>query len=121
MDYRETQATIDSKNQYGMGEGADVTVYPTPITQGEYINVIYNGLLAQSGADSVWLHYGYGPHNNWRDVKDLKMFWTGRGWEQTLQASDPSRLNFCFKDSAGNWDNNHGHNWSFEIHHGKTY
>ncbi|ADG81749.1 carbohydrate-binding protein [Thermincola potens] len=121
MDIRESHPTIDMRNNYSADESAGVTVYPTPITQGEHINVIYNGLLAKSGADGIWLHYGFGPHNNWHDVKDLKMFKTGRGWEHTFQVTDPTRLNFCFKDSANNWDNNNGLNWSFEIHHGKTY
>ena len=121
MDYRETHATIDTKNNYSVDEAHGVTVYPTPITLGDHINIIYNGLLSNSGADQVWLHFGYGMHDNWHETKDMKMFHTGRGWEQTFQVADPSRLNFCFKDSANNWDNNNGHNWSFEIHNGKNY
>jgi hypothetical protein len=27
-----------------------------------------------------------------------------------------SPFNVCFRDSAHNWDNNYGSNWSFEIH-----
>ena len=105
----------------GMGNVGGVNVYPTPITRGEHVNIIYDGLLASSGADEVYLHVGFGTHGNWQDIRDIKMFHTGRGWEQTLKASDPSRLNFCFKDSADNWDNNSGYNWSFEIHDGRQY
>ena len=98
-----------------------VSVYPTPITLGEHINSIYDGLLAKSGAQEVYLHVGFGPHQSWHQVNDMKMLNTGRGWEQTFQVNDRGRLNFCFRDSAMNWDNNSGHNWSFEVHHGKTY
>jgi len=105
----------------GAENAGGVNVYPTPITLGEHINVVYDGLLFSSGAQEIYLHMGYGPHDNWRQVQDLKMLRTGRGWEQTFQANDPGRLNLCFKDSADNWDNNSGHNWSFEVHHGKTY
>lgn len=96
-----------------------VNVYPTPITLGEHINIVYDGLLFRSGATELYLHLGYGRHENWHGVRDIKMLRTGRGWEQTFEVDDPSRLNFCFKDSANNWDNNNGHNWSFEIHNGK--
>lgn len=105
----------------GMDNAGGVNVYPTPITLGEHINVVYNGLLSQSGAQEVYLHLGFGANRSWHDIRDLKMLRTGRGWEQTLQVNDPSRINLCFRDSANNWDNNSGHNWSFEIHHGKTY
>ncbi|WP_418791733.1 carbohydrate-binding protein [Phosphitispora sp. TUW77] len=106
------------EGMYGVG---GVNVYPTPITFRDQVNIIYDGLLSKSGAQDVYLHLGFGYHNNWHDTKYLKMFHTGRGWEQTVQASDDTRLNFCFKDGAGNWDNNSGHNWSYEIHDGKQY
>lgn len=120
---------MERKETFGQGSSPNaaydstggVAVYPTPITVGEHINVIYEGLLAKSGADQVWLHMGFGPHESWHDVKDLKMLKTGRGWEQTLQVTDESRFNFCFKDSADHWDNNNGHNWSYEVHNGGTY
>lgn len=98
-----------------------VEVYPTPITLGEQVNIIYDGLLSKSGAQDLFLHMGFGPHEHWHEVQDLRMFQTGRGWEQTVHIKDPSRLNFCFKDGADNWDNFSGHNWSFEVHHGQTY
>ncbi len=95
-----------------------VVVDPTPITAGEEITVLYYGLLARSGADQVFMRVGYGDAGDWRDVKDLKMSRTGWGWVKTLEMPDDSRFNFCFRDSADNWDNNNGMNWSFEIHNG---
>lgn len=106
---------------HGNDNVGGVNVYPTPITLGEHINIVYEGLLFTSGAQEVYVRLGFGNHDNWHDMKEIKMLRTGRGWEQTLQVNDPSRINFCFKDNAENWDNNYGHNWSYEVHHGKTY
>lgn len=112
---------VSHSSSDGMHDVSGVNVYPTPITLGEHVNIVYDGLLSRSGAQDVYLHAGFGFHDHWRDIKDLKMLRTGRGWEQTLQADDATRLNFCFKDGAEHWDNNWGHNWSFEIHDGKQY
>ncbi len=96
-----------------------VVVDPVPITSGEEIVVFYNGLLSQSGADSVYLHCGYGDSDNWKAVQDMRMARTGWGFVKTIKAPEVgTRLNFCFRDSASNWDNNNGHNWSFEVHNG---
>lgn len=112
---------VNHNNFLGSENVGGVTVYPTPITLGQSINVIYNGLLNNSGAAGVYLHMGFGPHQKWHNISDLKMFKTGRGWEQTVEINDHHRLNFCFKDCANNWDNNSGHNWSFEVHDGNSY
>ncbi|MHB8171942.1 MAG: carbohydrate-binding protein [Thermincolia bacterium] len=96
-----------------------VAVDPTPITLGQEVTVLYEGILADSGADQVFLHCGYGSNENWQMIQDLPMYHTGHGWERSFKVNDESRLNFCFKDSANNWDNNSGHNWSFEVHNGR--
>ncbi|WP_027363275.1 carbohydrate-binding protein [Desulfotruncus alcoholivorax] len=98
-----------------------VVVDPTPITTGEEITILYDGLLAASGATQVFLHVGYGNAGEWRDVKTLRMSRTGWGWVKTLEIPDEDRFNFCFHDGYGNWDNNYGFNWSFEIHNGRRH
>jgi len=95
-----------------------LAVDPVPMTAGEEVTVLYQGLLANSGADQVWLHTGYGTDDNWRQIYDYPMERTARGWVKVFKLQDESRLHFCFKDSASNWDNNNGTNWSFEIHNG---
>ncbi len=119
-------------NQTNFGEGehklramnearypGGVVVDPVPITSGEKITVLYDGLLAQSGAAQVFLHVGYGQMGNWKDVQSLRMSRTGWGWVKTLSMPDEERFNFCFHDGYGNWDNNNGLNWTFIIHNGR--
>ena len=99
-----------------------VSVSPLTLTAGETLTVKYNGLLASSGADQVYLHAGFG-HGSWREVRDIPMQNEKPGvWKATvpLDPREDSRLNFCFKDRAENWDNNYGLNWSLEIHNGQV-
>ncbi|HEY8393130.1 MAG TPA: carbohydrate-binding protein [Capillibacterium sp.] len=92
---------------------------PVPITVGEEVRLKYKGILAKEGADSIYLRTGYG-FEEWRDVQDIKMK-KGRdgSWSASLVVTDATRFNFCFHDGAGNWDNNFGRNWSYEVHNGE--
>lgn len=96
-----------------------VKVQPMPITLGETVTIDYQGLLAQSGANQVFAHIGYGPHENWTGIQDVMMeLKGGNTWSCEIEPLG-SRLNFCFHDGANNWDNNNGHNWSVTIHDGE--
>lgn len=99
----------------------DVTIAPVPVTFGEDITVQYQGLLARAGAEQVYLHMGYGPADRWQFISDIPMEKVGDTWEARFEVTEDSRLNFCFRDNAGNWDNNSGRNWSVEVHTGKQY
>ena len=112
----ENQAKLKAMFEANYPQG--VVVDPTPITAGEEITVLYYGLLANSGADQLYIRVGYGDARDWHNIQDLKMSRTGWGWVKTLEMTDDSRFNFCFRDSVYNWDNNSGMNWSFEIHNG---
>lgn len=76
------------------------------------VTIVYDGLLAKSGSSQVYLHTGIG--DKWQKVYDHRMESTSAGWEKTIQMENSS-INFCFKDSADNWDNNNGQNWTFNI------
>jgi len=76
------------------------------------VTILYDGLLAKSGTTQVYLHTGFG--NRWDRLYDHRMEPTSAGWEKTLQM-ESNELNFCFKDSANNWDNNNGQNWMFKL------
>lgn len=75
------------------------------------VNIVYNGLLSSSGADQVFLHYGFADPKSWQSVNTLRMDKSSKGWEKTLRMQN-HQMSFCFKDSANNWDNNNGFNWS---------
>ena len=91
---------------------------PVPITLGEELKIKYKGHLAESGADKIFLHAGYGD-NSWDNVMDVPMRKNrDGGWSVTVQVSEPSSFSFCFRDSAQNWDNNNGQNWTYQVHVG---
>ena len=91
---------------------------PVPITLGEEVKIKYKGLLASSGADKVYLHAGYG-NDQWDNVMDIPMRKTrDGGWSVSVQVSEPSSFNFCFRDNSQNWDNNYGRNWTYQVHTG---
>ncbi|MHB1127838.1 MAG: carbohydrate-binding protein [Bacillota bacterium] len=99
-------------------EPSGVVVDPIPITFGEEITVLYYGLLDDAGADQVWLRTGYGDAHRWQGIYDYRMDHTDRGWVKTFHVEGNGPLNFCFKDSASNWDNNSGVNWMLQVHSG---
>lgn len=91
------------------------SISPVPSKVGEKCEIRYQGLLAGAGADQIWLHSGYGT-GTWQDIYDHRMEKVGASdWKQTIEISKAGQFNFCFKDSANNWDNNNGLNWSYSI------
>ena len=82
---------------------------------GKEVSIFYHGPLSQAGASMVYLHCGYGNKNDWVQVDDLPMKQVNNGWEKTLHIDMENNLNFCFRDSAENWDNNSGDNWAYRI------
>lgn len=93
-----------------------VTIEPFPVQQGEAFTVQYEGLLAQQGAVGITLHCGYG-REAWSHIRDIPMHPAGYGkWQATVFSDRSGPFNFCFRDTAGHWDNNSGQNWSIDIH-----
>lgn len=90
------------------------SISPIPKRVGDKVKIRYHGILAQAGADQIWLHTGYGT-GPWQNIYDYKMSKAGDEWEHTIEITRSGRFNFCFKDSANNWDNNNGLNWSYQI------
>ncbi|MCL6639082.1 MAG: hypothetical protein K6T80_05290 [Firmicutes bacterium] len=81
---------------------------------GSKVSILYNGSLS-SGSGEIYLHFGFGEKNNWVKVADHPMQKTPGGWLANVNMMGTRQLNFCFKDSADNWDNNSGRNWSYLI------
>jgi hypothetical protein len=90
-----------------------IAVSPAVPAKGETAKVLYNGLLAENGAKKLYVHVGFG--NEWVDAIDYKMVRTQDGFETEIPVTTSSAMNMCFKDSAGNWDNNAGQNYTFDI------
>ena len=106
----------DLSGDYQLAPDDGIIVRPTPVSLGDELQVEYRGLLAQSGAEEVYLHYGFG-RSDWTYVQDIPMEKSADGtWTAVVQVEEAGRFNFCFRDNANNWDNNYGRNWSYEIH-----
>ncbi|MBC7345091.1 MAG: carbohydrate-binding protein, partial [Clostridia bacterium] len=54
-----------------------ISIEPFPARRGQKVNITYRGLLAKSGADAVWMHYGY---DGWKSL----------GWAQMSKLPDGS-------------------------------
>jgi hypothetical protein len=81
--------------------------------EGSTLNLTYNGLLSRSGASEVYAFCGYGTTWSMQDV--IKMQKTNTGFEASIPIKKSGDLNIAFKDSANNWDNNNGMNYSFTL------
>lgn len=90
-------------------------VRPAMPAKGETVKVVYNGLLASSGAERLYVHFGFGPE--WDGTLDYKMVRTSDGFAAAVPVAAAAALNLCFHDNAGHWDNNAGRNYSFEVFH----
>lgn len=92
-----------------------VIVTPNNPEPNENVTIVYNGLLAKSGAQEVYARVGFGHH--WHGSQDLRMIRTNSGFEATLPVTNSEILNVAFKDSVNNWDNNCNMNYGFNIGH----
>ncbi|MBP2628484.1 MAG: hypothetical protein H6Q68_3195 [Firmicutes bacterium] len=92
-----------------------VIVTPNNPEPNENVTIVYNGLLAQSGANEIYAHVGFGC--DWQGSQDLKMIRTNSGFEATIPAANADHLSVAFKDSSNNWDNNFNRNYTFNIRH----
>ena len=103
-----------AKEEFGsMQIGDEIFVEPSVAHRGETIKVNYSGLLKSSGATSIFLHYGF---DQWHTPETLRMDKNEDGsFRADIPAQGDREVNFCFKDSAGNWDNNNGVNWSISV------
>lgn len=90
-----------------------VSYEPAPVRSGDTVHVNYQGILKNSGATEVYLHYGA---DGWKEPSTIRMQQMQDGiFGAEIQASASHEINFCFKDSANNWDNNSGWNWKADI------
>ncbi len=90
-----------------------VTVEPSNPYQNQEISISYDGLLQKSGADHVYVHYGV---DNWQNPTTVEMMRHPSGcFHAMVKADARHEVNFCFHDSAMNWDNNSGIDWAIRV------
>lgn len=106
-------STKTTKTNTSSYDANGVYISPTKFSTGDRIKISYCGLLANSGADEIYAHIGYGT-SKWQNITDIKMTRTTKGFEATVPVSTASNLNIAFKDDANNWDNNSGSNYCFK-------
>ncbi len=90
-----------------------IEVLNQKIQAGVRLELVYSGLLAASGADRVFMHYGYGE--SWDGKETAEMIKSSGSFTAEIELKMPGRLNICFKDSANNWDNNSSENYCFKV------
>ena len=85
----------------------------------ESVELKYNGCL--DGAKTIYLHYGIG--DTWEGVTECKMRKLKSCYKTEVTIPTGADFNFCFRDTEGNWDNNHGDNYTYnsESHGTHTY
>ena len=78
------------------------------LIENSVVKISYTGKFFQDNSNTeLYIHYGFGLL--WENVNEIKMGKTELGY----QGQDS--LNFCFKNGKGEWDNNEGKNYVFEI------
>lgn len=77
------------------------------------VKISYVGKLFQENSNEVYLHYGFG--SNWDNVNEIKMEKTELGFQAEIELLSSDTLNFCFRNSNNEWDNNENANYIFPI------
>lgn len=90
-----------------------VIMSPANPAKGETVRLVYSGLLKNAGAEKLYVHFGFG--DDWNKPLDYRMVRTDAGFEVSLPVKADDTLRVCFRDSASNWDNNSGQDYSFDI------
>ncbi|MEL7451109.1 MAG: carbohydrate-binding protein [Pseudomonadota bacterium] len=104
----------------GSSTGDQVSVTPDPVQAGESVTVRYTAGGPLAVADQVYLHYGFDGWSTVVSPDPPMLLDTGSGqWEATVPVpAGSSQLNVVFNDGAGNWDNNGGLDWQFDVEGG---
>ncbi|HEY5586196.1 MAG TPA: carbohydrate-binding protein [Ruminiclostridium sp.] len=94
-------------------ENNGILVSPKEMYSGDKVKLSYTGLLAQAGAESIFLHVGFG--DKWENSLLIPMNFEQGIFSAELDVIDNKSFGVCFKDSAENWDNNSGENYVFKV------
>ena len=93
-------------------ESKSVKISPPRPALGREVTVRYRGVLSDAG--SVTMRVGYG-FDAWEGIVEIPMACEAGVWKASFKVCGTTRLNFCFHDASGGWDDNGGRNWSWDI------
>ncbi|SPF46530.1 conserved hypothetical protein [Candidatus Desulfosporosinus infrequens] len=97
----------------GIETSDNISILLPEVKKSSETSISYNGLLSNSGAEKVYLHYGF---DGWSNSETVAMKKSLSGvFNAEVKINGKDELNFCFKDNANNWDNNNGSDWKVEI------
>lgn len=85
------------------------------LTSNSLVKISYTGSLFQNNSEKVKIHYGFG--NDWENLTEVSMKKTDLGFQIEVELLDKNSFNFCLKNENGEWDNNDGQNYIFQIEH----
>ena len=77
------------------------------------VKISYTGKFFQDNSEEVFIHYGFGI--NWDNINEVKMEKTELGFQAEIELLSSDTLNFCFRNSNNEWDNNENANYIFPI------
>lgn len=84
------------------------------LIENSVVKISYTGKFFQDNSNTeLYIHYGFGLL--WENVNEIKMEKTEIGYQALIYLNGQDSLNFCFKNGKGEWDNNDGKNYVFEI------
>lgn len=96
-----------------MKNKGSVFIKSEDLYQGKTAKIHYSGPLSKAGSDDVYLHLGFGLM--WDNLTEIKMQKTSDGYVAEVPLIKADTLNFCFRDTKNNWDNNNCQNYAYAV------
>ena len=88
-------------------------IFSTNLFQNEKVKLTYKGYLFKGNSTEVSIVYGYG--DNWENTSEQPMKRTLDGFTTELDIQNFNKINFCFKNSYNEWDNNNYQDYHADI------
>ena len=83
------------------------------LIENETCTITYSGFLFKNNSESVTLVYGF--DSSWNNSSEVEMKKTDDGFVAEIKILSFKTLNFCFRNSNYEWDNNYNNNFSVSI------
>lgn len=88
-------------------------IFNTNLFQNETVKLTYKGYLFKANSTEVSIVYGYG--DNWENTTEQPMKRTLNGFITDIKVDNFDKINFCFKNSYEEWDNNNYQDYHVDI------